>query len=294
MPATPEPTPNSPWTVTARDGFGKLRCREAGNDIIVEVERQLRSLRRQAGKTRKYRKLKEEFRRVQRLRLRVENDRFKADSKVLGDRLEKVRGREESVAGDLRRQETAHRDKNREREWLEAKLDQIKTRKSQTDLELDRAQNSVVHARQQIEQTQTGQQTIRSERAGLDASLETLREELQRYSSQFETLEKEKEQAARELRDALDEVKRGTERLDVSESKLEELRSRLMASTAEAASLRNLKEQLNHRIGRLEADRTRRRPDSCTGESCSPGGFHIFTLTKSLYCYCFVLFFFVM
>ncbi|MEJ2146001.1 MAG: chromosome segregation protein SMC [Acidobacteriota bacterium] len=227
------------------------------NDIIVEVERQLRSLRRQAGKTRKYRKLKEEFRRVQRLRLRVENDRFKADSKVLGDRLEKVRGREESVAGDLRRQETAHRDKNREREWLEAKLDQIKTRKSQTDLELDRAQNSVVHARQQIEQTQTGQQTIRSERAGLDASLETLREESQRYSSQFETLEKEKEQAARELRDALDEVKRGTERLDVSESKLEELRSRLMASTAEAASLRNLKEQLNHRIGRLEADRTR-------------------------------------
>lgn len=227
------------------------------NDIVVEVERQLRSLRRQASKTRKYRKLKEEFRKVQKLRLRVESDRLTAESRSLSDRLEKVRGREESVTGDLHRQETAHRDKNREREWLEAKLDQVKAQKSQLDLELDRAQNSIIHAGQQIEQTQNGLQTIRSERNDLDASLESLREELQRFSSQSEVLEKEKEQATRALRDAVEEVRQGSARQDASESGLEELRSRLMASTAEAASLRNLKEQLNHRIGRLEADRTR-------------------------------------
>lgn len=227
------------------------------NDIVVEVERQLRSLRRQAGKTRKYRKLKEEFRRVQRLRLRAESDRLLADSRALGTRLDGVRGREESATVELQRQETAHRDKHREREWLEAKLDQTKSEKSQIDLELDRARNSILHAREQIGQTQSGLETILGERDGLNESLAGLREELERFSAQSEVLKGEEKEASETLREALESVKRGTAELETSEAGLEELRSRLMASTAEAASLRNLKEQLTHRIGRLESDRTR-------------------------------------
>ena len=227
------------------------------HDIIVEVERQLRSLRRQAAKTKRYRKLKEEFRRIQKLRLRFENDRLGAESKALGVRLSAARGREETVTRDLHQHETTHRDKHREREWLEAKLDQVKAQKSQADLELDRAQNAIVHARQQIEQIQTGLATLVTERSGLNESLETLRAELERFSSQASVLEGEERQAAQALQAALGDVKQGTARLETAESRLEELRGRLMASTAEAASLRNLKEQLNQRISRLEADRSR-------------------------------------
>ncbi len=227
------------------------------NDIVVEVERQLRSLRRQAGKTKRYRKLRDEYRRVQRLRLRVESDRLNSEVEALGVRLQDVRSREESAVEELHRREAELRAKTGERERHESELDQVKARKAQIDLELDRARNGIVHARQQIEQTQAGLRTIDGERKGLNSSLDSLREELQRFSSQSGILQEEERRAAEELKQSLEEVKKATARLDASEATLEELRNRLMAATAEAASLRNLKEQLNHRIGRLESDRSR-------------------------------------
>ena len=52
------------------------------NDIILEIERRLRSLKRQAAKARRYKRLREEFRNLQEIR-------FVVDTRVLQDDLKK-------------------------------------------------------------------------------------------------------------------------------------------------------------------------------------------------------------
>ncbi len=236
------------------------------NDIIVEVERQLRSLKRQASKAKVYKKLKEEYRRVQRLRLRFESDRFTVELARLAQKLQEVRQAEASMSNRLGEEEAAFREKNQTREALEGRLNELRERRSSTELELDRAENSARYSRQQHDQLKASLQTLAGERQSLNEALAGLREELGGYLEQEARVREDESASVEQVQAAQARVRDCSARIESSESKLEELRSRLIAATAEAASLRNLGEQLSQSVGRIESDRARLADELRQGE----------------------------
>src|SRR5512137_1516730 len=77
------------------------------HDIIREVARQLNSLRRQAAKARRYSRLREELRGLQRLKLGMEYRQMSGRLEECAGRLREAHGRERSVISALARAEEA-------------------------------------------------------------------------------------------------------------------------------------------------------------------------------------------
>ena len=227
------------------------------NDIVVEVERQLRSLKRQASKAKVYKKLKEEYRRVQRLRLKFESDRLSGELSRLSRQLGDVKEVETLMAKRLADEESAFREKSQTREALETRLTELRARRSANELELDRAENSARYSRQQREEVRLSLHSLAGERQALIESLALLRDELGGYVAQEARLRQDEEAAVEQVHAAQARVRDCSARLEALESRLEDLRSRLIAATAEAASLRNLREQLSQRVSRIDTERTR-------------------------------------
>jgi chromosome segregation protein len=226
-------------------------------DIVAEVERQLRSLKRQAGKARRYRRVREELRGVQRLRFRIESDRLGLELEELDRQLAKVRSAERDLAADLQAREERFRDSSRVREQLEIRLNELQQSKSELHLELDRDLNAIAFNRDQLGGIAESLESLAADRADTDGALSGFDLELERYAGERATLLREEEQAVVAAQESLRRVRACSGELEVAERSLEELRSRLVALTAEAASLRNLREQVNQRCERVRLDRER-------------------------------------
>ncbi|HKQ59868.1 MAG TPA: AAA family ATPase, partial [Candidatus Polarisedimenticolaceae bacterium] len=75
------------------------------NDIVVEVQRQIRSIKRQAAKARRYARLREELRRQERVRFGVRARALDAQLDGLQRREQEARAGEAAAAATLARQE---------------------------------------------------------------------------------------------------------------------------------------------------------------------------------------------
>jgi chromosome segregation protein len=227
------------------------------NDILSEVERQLRSLRRQAAKARQYRKVKEEFRRLQKLRFQLEAHR-------LGDRLNcvlvslsRLRAEEGEVHTHLQAAEDQVRQLGLVRTELESAVQQLQEQSSEAALKLDRNRNSLRFAAQQLEQSEQARASEIRERESLTAALSAQRQEAERFALELQSLSGEEESAATQQRAAQLQLENARRALEEAENLLEEERSRLVSAAAEAASFRNQAEQIRLRLQRLEGDRRR-------------------------------------
>jgi len=224
------------------------------SDIIAEVERQMRSLKRQAGKTKVYRKLKEEYRRVSRVRFKLAYDQLTAERVAVESRLAELKAKEETLLERVSSAEAEFSAKAARRDQAEAELAAQKELRGKGELELDRARNSLRFDRQQLEQASRSLAAFSFERKGLLETLSKAGEEEAQLQEESLRLSEEEQQASAALILEQGRVRDCSIRLNGSESRLDELRNRLMAVAAESASLRNLSEQLQQRIQRIEAD----------------------------------------
>ncbi|GAB4108323.1 MAG: chromosome segregation protein SMC [Acidobacteriota bacterium] len=227
------------------------------NDILVEVERQLRSLRRQAAKARQYRKVKEEFRRVQKLRFRLEADRLGNRLNGLLVSLSRLRVEEGEVQVQVQAAEDQVRRLGLVRTELESGVQELQEQNSELTLKLDRNRNSLRFAAQQLEQTEQTRASEIQEREKLSAALSTQRQEAERFARELQSLNGEEESAASHQRSAQAQLEKARRALEEAENLLEEERSRLVGAAADAASFRNQAEQIRIRQQRLESDRQR-------------------------------------
>src|SRR6185369_4153778 len=124
------------------------------NDIISEVERQVNSLKRQAQKARRYRRLREEMRAL----LKVV---FTADYHRLNDAIERVAGELEEIEAtrgeldsELAERETEHRAASMQSRQAEDSLADLRERAAAIELEADRARNRRVFEEQQVSELQ--------------------------------------------------------------------------------------------------------------------------------------------
>jgi chromosome segregation protein len=119
-------------------------------DIVVEIEKQVNSLRRQAAKTRRYHILPEEYRVLMRQYFAAEGKFLSEQITSLGSQLEQAIEREHELANQVAFKEQAVRDATQHAREREDALSEIRQQHSANALERDRAEREHRYQAEQI------------------------------------------------------------------------------------------------------------------------------------------------
>jgi chromosome segregation protein len=118
------------------------------NDIVVEVEKQLGSLKRQAAKARRYAEIRDEMRGIVRQMLAGKARELDAEAERVGKRLEELMAAENKHAHEIATQE-AEQDQLQQRIYeLDATIKQNQNVLNATALEVDRSENKITYNQQ--------------------------------------------------------------------------------------------------------------------------------------------------
>ncbi len=159
------------------------------NDITGEIERRLRSLKRQAATARRFQKVKEEFQQVQRQKFVMEAHRLTVRLEVLERELEQLKTSEDDMGRELAQSEKAHHETLEQREQLEVEMAQLRQSLSEARLEIDRTENSIRYHREQIEASRKSLGINAADQQAIAQSLEQVGQELMRFQSEYSDLE---------------------------------------------------------------------------------------------------------
>jgi chromosome segregation protein len=133
------------------------------NDIFVEVEKQLGSLKRQASKARRYAEIREQMRGQLRQVLASKAKELDLDAERLAAVLGEVSRDESQQSHSLAQMESEHERVGTRTYELEAELRQHQNVLGQTALELDRSENRILFNRQRAEELANRRQQLHLE-----------------------------------------------------------------------------------------------------------------------------------
>nr|NIM00081.1 AAA family ATPase [Acidobacteriota bacterium]NIM63915.1 AAA family ATPase [Acidobacteriota bacterium]NIO58473.1 AAA family ATPase [Acidobacteriota bacterium]NIQ29532.1 AAA family ATPase [Acidobacteriota bacterium]NIT10222.1 AAA family ATPase [Acidobacteriota bacterium] len=217
------------------------------NDIVVEVERQIRSLKRQAGKARRYRALREEIRGQQRVLFGLRARALDAGLTELKRREATAGDAEAEAAAGLSRREVALLEERGSLEEANRLYKETAESLHRLEIAADRAENQIRSCTEKIEEAQQAALLRDGEAKRLAESREERqrhdqerRAELTGFAAQFDQLEHRFQLQQAALADA---ERRSME----ARENLEALRRRQFESTNRAA------EQRNHKLTAEEA-----------------------------------------
>src|SRR5713101_6207555 len=176
----------SRWTAAPSSKLNLARV----NDILVEVEKQLASLKRQASKARRYAELREQMRGLQRQLLASKATELDAEAGRLAELLREIAARETRQVQALGQMEIEQDRLGARTYELDTELRQNQNLLGQTALELDRAENRIGFNRQRSAEQlaahaaahQQAVAALRSETLRLEALLVQLGEQAQQLA----------------------------------------------------------------------------------------------------------------
>jgi chromosome segregation protein len=184
------------------------------NDIVVEVEKQLGSLKRQASKARRYSEIREQMRGIVRQMLAGKARELDAEAERLGARLAELTAAETQQAHAIHEQE-AQQDRLNQRIYsLDAEIRQNQNVLNHTALEVDRNENRIAF-----------NQTRSAELAGRNAQISGERQAVSAQKSEWEARNTAQQQVVENAR---------TESISVK-ARVEELAARASFRTAQIA-----------------------------------------------------------
>jgi chromosome segregation protein len=122
------------------------------NDIVVEVEKQLGSLKRQAAKARRYSEIREQMRGIVRQMLAGKARELDAEAERMCKQLEELTAAELQRATAIQQQEGEHDRLNQRIYELDAGIRQNQNVLNLTALEVDRSENRIAFNRQRAEE----------------------------------------------------------------------------------------------------------------------------------------------
>ena len=232
------------------------------DDIVFEVEKQRGTLKRQAAKARRYRRLRDELRRWEKVQ-------FAARYRLLGEAIESTR----TKLADAREREAVAAAHVAE---VEATLERLRLELTEadgrttaaretahaTELEIGRLQQQIAFDKQQVDALAAAAADIEAEVSALDARREPARLELESRREAAARATAERDLAAETLRGeeaAYADLHRNIEGL---EADVEAARSEVFAAVNAATALRHAMEhaaaariRIAEQIGRLEVER---------------------------------------
>ncbi len=237
------------------------------NDILVEVEKQLASLKRQASKARRYAELRDEMRGLMHTVLASKARHLEAEAERLESALAEMSASEAQHSSGIRELEAEQERLDIRNYELETELRQLHNLLNQSTLELDRAENRIAFNREQEAQiaSRTGQlaleiaqaeqqaaqiqgrlATHRESVTALRAESSALDSHLQKFARQIESDAAEQaslEKLISDLRDAASRSGEDSVRAQVESLQAEDLAARISADHAQRESARARLEQ---------------------------------------------------
>jgi len=218
------------------------------NDIVTELERNINSLKRQARKAARYRKLKEELRRIELhqavyryLELRATRRWLEEKIARLSDSQSESRTRLAALEADIEQRRTALLDGEREIAGEQEKLLNVdnQVRLCQKNLEfLDKEARAL---------EESGQKAC-LERDRLKAELERVNESLAGAGQELERLEQNARNAAERFGRQDEVCQEFGRKLDLQNQEMDTLRSQLRTTAEEGAALSARLESLEQRL----------------------------------------------
>jgi len=215
------------------------------NDILVEVEKQLASLKRQASKARRYAELREQMRGLLRVILASKAEHLDIEAARLEKLLREMDAAEERESRSVQELEGEQERLNGRTYELDGELRQTQNRLGQTALDLDRAENRITFNSEQMAQ--------------LDSRATRLLVEIEQEERQIADTESSWN-AQREAVIAL------REQTAAIETRLREMTESAAASTSEQAAMEEHIEELRRLASRLVEDAAREQAESQQAE----------------------------
>ena len=231
------------------------------DDIIYEVEKQRRSLKRQAAKARRYRRLREELRRWETLGFARRHRVLVAELSSARTRLEAAREVEGAAAARV-----ATVEGNRERcqiELTEAESAATRSRDAAhaLDLAVERRQQQLTFDRRQIETLADSLAEIAGEIEALRARRDPARSELEAQIAEARRCGAERDEVGTGLQAREDELAQAQRALDGLEGDVEAARSEVFAAVNAATALQHAiehasasHEKLGESLAKLDAE----------------------------------------
>ncbi len=212
------------------------------DDIVFEVEKQRGTLKRQAAKARRYKRLREELRRWEKVQ-------FAERYRVLGQAIETARTelatareRETAAAGRLAELEATLEALRLELTEADSQATAAREAAHASEMEIGRLQQQIAFDRQQIEQLTTAAAEIETEVRALDARQEPARQELEARRDAAVRAGNERDQAAATLAAEEAAYIDAQRQIEGLESDVEAARSEVFAAVNSATALRHAME----------------------------------------------------
>lgn len=230
---------------SARTNLGRI------SDIVSEIEKQANSLRRQAGKTRRYIVLQEEFRVLLRQLFAAEGQHLSAAIENFETRLAEAVEVEHGFTAKVSAQEEAFREATQHARFVEETLAEIRRRHADNALERDRAEREHRYQAEQIVNLNNRSDAVRGEIDAIEQRLKLIESELGRLRKEDDAESAEADASRLILQEAetahalkLDDVRK-------IEEELESHRAELMKHTAAVERFNEIARQLEANAERL-------------------------------------------
>jgi chromosome segregation protein len=222
------------------------------NDIISEVERQVNSLKRQAQKARRYRRLREEMRSLMKVVFTADYYRLNEAIARVARELEQAGRTQAELDGQLAEREAEHRGVSAHARSAEDQLSGLREQAAALELEADRARNRRAFEEQQIKELAARVEELNRDQQSFDSRLALLEEETRRREESRHALEAELAAAQAGLLARESEYHEELSRLRAAEIAIEELRQRMVSEIGATERLRNLGSSIQDSLRRLE------------------------------------------
>jgi chromosome segregation protein len=232
------------------------------DDIIFEVEKQRGALKRQAAKARRYKRLRDELRRWEKVQFA---QRYAALAQAIDGaraRLADARARETAAAAHVADVEATLERLRLELTEADARTTAAREAAHARELSIGRLQQQVAFDKQQAEGLTAAAATLESELADLDARRQPAREALDGRRAAAATANEERDRAAEALREQEDVYARAHRTIEGLESDVEAARSEVYAAVNAATALRHAMEhaaaaqtRIGEQLAKLDVER---------------------------------------
>jgi chromosome segregation protein len=205
------------------------------NDILVEVEKQLASLKRQASKARRYAELREQMRGLLRIMLASKAEHLDMEAARLQTLLREMDSAEEREAGSVHELESEQERLNVRSYELDAELRQTQNLLGQAALDLDRSENRITFNREQLAQLESRAVRLAAEIEQAERSATDLNVGRESQRASVELLRAQMVSLEAVLREATERASGSVADQEQLEARVEELRqlsSRLVEQSA--------------------------------------------------------------